>query len=584
MSTAIEDATRQEEDQVEEDAEGEAKFKGQLFKRVTRLTEAVAIPFVKHVKAFKALFEVVNDDRDLPASEMTRKIALDEANVKAAKEECEELVVGVASSYFTASRLLFDREGSTSEPDPMEVVEAIEALRVVVEASKKLNSVAMKSSGLLERSVEIVEYIVRFEIDKGFRWLRDEVVSRLVHMYAHRDEPNDVVSSALKKLALVLKALQPLLDAGATVTSAADSAHFGALAANNVWMFAAWFGDALESLCDVSFKFDPTMVTSLSFPTPTPLSAQVAGLGVPLSSALGSQRTETQENPLFILDCAVICSGLCRELLPKCDMVISRCIRDGGVELSGDLELENHLKSSAQRLLLHFVEVIGAELTDRAQEVLREASTTSDGELAVRAVFVDVVQQVDEVAIEIGALLGLVDKETLEPQAGSELTRVLGFSSNAWVKGNDREMVRRLNMSNSASSAKGLHLDIERVFSERVVIFNDDLQLNVPSLLFSILKPLLKGMAECVRCLTLRRDFEFQQIQLDVQFLRIAVTYFIGDGPMENKAIIDALLDEVLTSASERCLVDPAEAALEVKRLVALSNQAASDVALRTSP
>lgn len=91
---------------------------------------------------------------------------------------------------------------------------------------------------------------------------------------------------------------------------------------------------------------------------------------------------------------------------------------------------------------------------------------------------------------------------------------MLGFSANAWTKGNDREMVRKLNASISATSAKGVHLDIERVFSERVVIFSEDVQLSVPSLLFSIFKPLLKAIAECVRSSTFRTEQSYQQMQV----------------------------------------------------------------------
>jgi hypothetical protein len=255
------------------------------------------------------------------------------------------------------------------------------------------------------------------------------------------------------------------------------------------------------------------------------------------------------------------------------------------------MELENHLRTSALRLTVHFVEVIGGELADRVQDVLKHSnksgtSSDNDEELSVRKVFVDVMQQIDEIALEVAVVLGTIDKETLEPKSGNELPRVLGFSPNAWSKGNDREMVRRLNTASSnASNVKGgVFLDIERVFSERVVIFSDDIQLNVPSLLFSIFKPFLKGIIECLRCLTFRHEKEFQQIQLDVQFLRIGVAYFIGDGPMENRAIVDALLDEVLVSASERCVMDPADASLEVKRLVTLSNSAAADINLRSNP
>lgn len=306
---------------------------------------------------------------------------------------------------------MFDEEGGTT-PDPMAVVETIEALRVVVGASNQLHAMA-ESVGLIDRSVEVVEYIVRFEIDKGFQWLRDQVVAQLVLKALNKQEEVDVTGNALRNLSQVLKALQPLLDAGNTVTASADSAHFGALAANNVWMFAAWFGDALESICDVHIKFDVTLINALNSDS-TQLSSQVAGMGVPSSSLL------TEENdidPMFVLECAMICTGLCREMLPKCDMVINRCIRDGGVELSGDMELEGHLKKAAHHLTLHFIEVVSGDMAVGVQSVLREERDQEEPVNAVREVFVELMKTIDRTALDMAVTLGVLEKETFKPKA-----------------------------------------------------------------------------------------------------------------------------------------------------------------------
>lgn len=63
--------------------------------------------------------------------------------------------------------------------------------------------------------------------------------------------------------------------------------------------------------------------------------------------------------------------------------------------------------------------------------------------------------------------------------------------------------------------------------------------------------------------------------------MRIGVAYFI-DGPLENRLVVDALLDEVLISTAERSVMDPADVTMEVKNLVTLSNAAASDIELKS--
>ncbi|CAN1236705.1 Vacuolar protein sorting-associated protein 51 homolog [Linum grandiflorum] len=77
-----------------------------------------------------------------------------------------------------------------------------------------------------------------------------------------------------------------------------------------------------------------------------------------------------------------------------------------------------------------------------------------------------------------------------------------------------------------------------------------DLFLQEESVLTTIVKLGLKSLQEFVRLQTLNRS-GFQQIQLDIQFLRTPLKEL-----SEDEAALDFLLDEVIVGASDRCL-DP---------------------------
>ncbi|CAI0402974.1 unnamed protein product [Linum tenue] len=77
-----------------------------------------------------------------------------------------------------------------------------------------------------------------------------------------------------------------------------------------------------------------------------------------------------------------------------------------------------------------------------------------------------------------------------------------------------------------------------------------DLFLQEESVVTTIIKLGLKSLQEFVRLQTLNRS-GFQQIQLDIQFLRTPLKELA-----EDEAAIDFLLDEVIVGASDRCL-DP---------------------------
>lgn len=89
--------------------------------------------------------------------------------------------------------------------------------------------------------------------------------------------------------------------------------------------------------------------------------------------------------------------------------------------------------------------------------------------------------------------------------------------------------------------------NIKKLFSEKIEIFQP-VPLKRRTILFGVIKIMLRTMVECVRLQTFNKN-GLQQIQIDAKYLQHELTRFVSD---EN--VIFALLDEVVTSSEIRCL------------------------------
>ncbi|WCJ22315.1 hypothetical protein M5689_004410 [Euphorbia peplus] len=94
-----------------------------------------------------------------------------------------------------------------------------------------------------------------------------------------------------------------------------------------------------------------------------------------------------------------------------------------------------------------------------------------------------------------------------------------------------------------------LETHLAKLFKQKVEIFTKT-EFTQESVVTTIVKLCLKSLQEFARLQTFSRS-GFQQIQLDIQFLRAPLK-----DSVEDEAAIDFLLDEVIVGASERCL-DP---------------------------
>ncbi|XP_057440697.1 vacuolar protein sorting-associated protein 51 homolog [Lotus japonicus] len=147
-------------------------------------------------------------------------------------------------------------------------------------------------------------------------------------------------------------------------------------------------------------------------------------------------------------------------------------------------------------------------------------------------------------------VIGNEVKEIL-PQGIRKHHRVDSTGSNASSTRSNSFREEKLTRSNTLKgrSQQLLETHLAKLFKQKVEIFTK-VEYTQESVIMTIVKLCLKSLQEFVRFQTFNRS-GFQQIQLDIQFLRTPIKEIV-----EDEAAMDFLLDEVIVAATERCL-DP---------------------------
>ncbi|CAA3008277.1 vacuolar protein sorting-associated protein 51 homolog isoform X2 [Olea europaea var. sylvestris] len=154
--------------------------------------------------------------------------------------------------------------------------------------------------------------------------------------------------------------------------------------------------------------------------------------------------------------------------------------------------------------------------------------------------FVDLLlQELEAIGTEVKQILpqGLHHKHRRTDSNGSTTSS----------RSNPYDRLGRSNTQKARSQLLETHL--AKLFKQKMEIFTK-VEHTQGSVLTTIVKLSLKSLHEFVRLQTFNRS-GFQQIQLDIQFLKTALK-----GIAEDEAAVDFLLDEVIVATAERCL-DP---------------------------
>ncbi|XWS76646.1 hypothetical protein CRYUN_Cryun01aG0195200 [Craigia yunnanensis] len=218
----------------------------------------------------------------------------------------------------------------------------------------------------------------------------------------------------------------------------------------------------------------------------------------------------------------------------------ARGIENGPAFVPG--EICRIFRSAGEKLLHHYINT----RTQRVSTLLRKRFTTPNWvkhkEPREVHMFVDLfLQELKAIGSEVKQILpqGLLRKHLRSDSNGSTT------SSRSNPLRDDK--LSRSNTQRARSQLLETHL--AKLFKQKVEIFTK-VEYTQESVVTTIVKLCLKSLQEFIRLQTLNRS-GFQQIQLDIQFLRTPLNETV-----EDEAAIDFLLDEVIVAASERCL-DP---------------------------
>lgn len=228
---------------------------------------------------------------------------------------------------------------------------------------------------------------------------------------------------------------------------------------------------------------------------------------------------------------------------------ISRITEEIGSSLSGGgyeynpafvpAEIRHTFRSAGEKFLQRYINM----RTQRISVLLRKRLTTPNWikhkEPREVHMFVDLFLQ------ELAAV-GSEVKQILPPG----LTRKHSRTESNGSTSSSRSNTLRDNRSNTnRARSQLLETHLAKLFKQKMEIFTKVLHTQ-ESVVMTIVKLCLKSMQEFVRLHTFNRS-GFQQIQLDMQYLRITLK-----DSAEDEAAIEFLLDEVIVASAERCL-DP---------------------------
>ncbi|XP_061338409.1 vacuolar protein sorting-associated protein 51 homolog [Gastrolobium bilobum] len=135
------------------------------------------------------------------------------------------------------------------------------------------------------------------------------------------------------------------------------------------------------------------------------------------------------------------------------------------------------------------------------------------------------------------------------PQGIRKHRRTDSNGSSASSRSNPLREEKMVRSNTQRARSQLLETHLAKLFKQKVEIFTK-VEYTQESVVTTTVKLCLKSLQEFVRLQTFNRS-GFQQIQLDIQFLRIPLREIV-----EDEAAIDFLLDEVIVATAERCL-DP---------------------------
>ncbi|KAG0580912.1 hypothetical protein KC19_4G210000 [Ceratodon purpureus] len=262
-----------------------------------------------------------------------------------------------------------------------------------------------------------------------------------------------------------------------------------------------------------------------------------------LSDKAQSPQTVT---PTLILLVSLLSVYLYQTAVPRITELVGTWFPGGGAMGSDGRpafvpsEICRFFSTTGERLLQQYVDIQARKLSVIVRKAVDTPNWLKYKEPRDVRMFVDLLlQEVERLQAETQQLLPPGPHRT---HRRSDSSGSIGSSRSASL----REDGHRLVSSRSNARSQLLERDVARLFTEKVEIFTK-LEYNQPWVISTVVKMTLKTFEECVRLQTFNRS-GYQQIQLDCHYLREPLQNLV-----ENGTVVEIMLDEVCSAASERC-------------------------------
>ncbi|CDY22022.1 BnaA09g00510D [Brassica napus] len=237
-----------------------------------------------------------------------------------------------------------------------------------------------------------------------------------------------------------------------------------------------------------------------------------------------------------------------QKVIPRIAEEITASFSGGNSQAFIPGELCRVFHAASEKLLQHYIDTRTQKISNVLRKRFKTPNWVKHKEPREVHMYVDMLlQQLEEVGKEVKQILpqGTFRKHKRSDSNGSNTTT----SSRSTTLHSDK--MARSNSQRARSQLFETHL--AKLFKQKVEIFTK-VEFTQESVVTTTVKLCLKSLQEYVRLQTFNRS-GFQQIQLDIQFLKAPLKETV-----EDEAAIDFLLDEVIVAASERCLdVTPLE-------------------------
>lgn len=238
--------------------------------------------------------------------------------------------------------------------------------------------------------------------------------------------------------------------------------------------------------------------------------------------------------PAFVLFLVRLCGALDAAVVPAAAEKVGACFPEGGSAFDAPA-ISKLLRAASARLLAGYVQQRGRSLSRAVREAMAATDWVALPEpKGPRPICDTLLTALAATAAQVAAML--------PPDGGG---------GSAPPAAHAPPPQHHAPQPPAPTDTSHISRNVAKLFSQKVRIFEESFPTRA-SVLLGIVKIVLKSWVENVRLATLGR-FGFQQLLLDVHFMRPAVRGYSGAAP----GVADSLLDDVAAAAADRCGADP---------------------------